>query len=75
MVPNMRQAIIWTNDSLGLWRIYASLGLSDGRLTSHTAECRYNTIQYYMILLTSFQELSQNVNYTLDPQKTHHTSP
>ena len=25
LAPNRRQAIIWTNDSLGWWRIYASL--------------------------------------------------
>ena len=24
-----RQAIIWTNDGLGYWRIYASLGLNE----------------------------------------------
>ena len=29
LVPNRRQAIIWTNDCLVYWRIYASLGLND----------------------------------------------
>ena len=29
LAPNGRQAIVWTNDSLFLWRIYASLGLSE----------------------------------------------
>ena len=29
LVPNRRQAIIWTNDSLFYWRIYASLGLNE----------------------------------------------
>ena len=29
LAPNRRQAIIWTNDDLGYWRIYASLGLNE----------------------------------------------
>ena len=29
MVPSRRQAIIWTNDGLVYWRIYASLRLSE----------------------------------------------
>ena len=28
VAPNRRQSIIWTNDGLGWWRIYASLGLN-----------------------------------------------
>ena len=31
MAPTRRQAIIWTNDGLGCWRIYASLSLSELR--------------------------------------------
>ena len=27
--PVRRQAIIWTNDALGYWRIYASLNLNE----------------------------------------------
>ena len=37
LVPNSRQAITWTNDVLGYWRIHASLGLIElthwGRVT------------------------------------------
>ena len=29
LVPNRWQAIIWTNDGLVYWRIYASLGLNE----------------------------------------------
>ena len=29
LVPNRRQAIILTNNGLGFWRIYASLGLNE----------------------------------------------
>ena len=29
LVPTRRQAIIWTNDGLSYWRIYASLGLNE----------------------------------------------
>ena len=29
LIPNRRQAIFWSNDSLIYWRIYVSLGLND----------------------------------------------
>ena len=29
LAPTRRQAIIWTNDGLNCWHIYASLGLKD----------------------------------------------
>ena len=29
LAPNRRQAIIWTSNGLGYWRIYVSLGLND----------------------------------------------
>ena len=29
LAPNMRQAIIWTNDDLGYWCIYTSLGVNE----------------------------------------------
>ena len=29
LAPNRRQAIIWTNDGLDYWCIYASLGLNE----------------------------------------------
>ena len=29
LAPNRRQAIIWTNDGLGYWRIYASLSFDE----------------------------------------------
>ena len=36
LAPNRRQAIIWTNDGLIWWRIYASLGLNELVLISIT---------------------------------------
>ena len=29
LVPNRQQAIIWTDDGLGWWRIYVPLGLNE----------------------------------------------
>ena len=40
-----------------------------------TVECRYNAVWYCEILHEYLQEMHQNVNQTLDPQKTPHTSP
>ena len=37
-----------------------------------TIECRYNAVQYSTILHTSLQELNQNINQRLNPQKTPH---
>ena len=42
---------------------------------SHTVECHYNAVQYRKILHKSLQELRQNINWMLDPQKTPHSSP
>ena len=41
----------------------------------NTVECRYNTVQYFKISYKQSQELRQNINQMLDPQKTPHTSP
>ena len=41
----------------------------------YTVECRYNAVWYCKILHDQLQEMRQNVNQTLDPQKTPHTSP
>ena len=41
----------------------------------NTVECRYNAVQYCKILHEWLQELRQNINQMLDPQKTPHTSP
>ena len=41
----------------------------------YTVECRYNTVQYNMILYTSLRWLEQNINVSLNPQKTPHNSP
>ena len=41
----------------------------------YIVECRYNAVQYNMILHTSLQKLGQNINHWLKPQKTPHTSP
>ena len=35
-MPNRWQAIIWTNDGLVFWRIYASLGLNELKSGSHS---------------------------------------
>ena len=40
-----------------------------------TVECRYNAVKYYKILHKYLQELGQNINQVLDPQKTPHISP
>ena len=40
-----------------------------------TVECRYNAVQYCKILHKLLQELRQNINQMLDPQKTPHTPP
>ena len=40
----------------------------------YTVECHYNAIQYD-ILYTSLQWLGKNMNVSLNPQKTPHTSP
>ena len=40
-----------------------------------TVERPYNAIQYDMILHTSLSSLNQNINKSLDPQKTPHISP
>ena len=36
----------------------------------HTVECRYNAVQYNIVLHTSLQEVRQNINQKLNPQKT-----
>ena len=40
-----------------------------------TVKCRYNAVQYNMSWHKSLQELRQNTNQRLNPQKTPHTSP
>ena len=40
----------------------------------YTVECYYNAVQYNMILYTSLQWLGQNMNVSLNPQKTPYTS-
>ena len=44
-------------------------------LLSYTVKCRYDVLQYNMVLHTSLQEVRQNINERLNPQKTPHTSP
>ena len=41
----------------------------------NTVECRYNAVQYCKLLHNWLQELRQNIDQILDPQKTPHTSP
>ena len=35
-----------------------------------TLGCRYNSVQYNMVLHTSLKELRQNINQKLNPQRT-----
>ena len=42
---------------------------------SYTVECRYNVVQYTMVFHISLQEVRQNINQRLNPQKTSHSSP
>ena len=41
----------------------------------NTLEYRYNKVQYNMILYTWLQRLGQNMNVSINPQKTPHNSP
>ena len=34
-----------------------------------TIDCRYNVVRYNMVLLISLQEVAQNINQSLNPQK------
>ena len=38
-----------------------------------TVNCRYNAVQYSKILHKKLQQLRQNINQMLHPQKTPHT--
>ena len=40
LVPNRQQAIIWNNDGIVYWHIYASLGLDDSTWYLLTSEAR-----------------------------------
>ena len=44
-------------------------------LAWYTIECRYNVVEYIMILHTILQWQQQNINHTLNPQKASHISP
>ena len=41
----------------------------------YTVRCRYDAVKYVMILRTILQNQQQNINHTLNSQKTTHTSP
>ena len=45
------------------------------RQVLNIVECRYNAVWYHMILKTALQRLKQNINQSLPPHKTPHTSP
>ena len=45
------------------------------RQVLNIVECRYNAVWYHMILKTALQRLKQNINQSLPPHKTLHTSP
>ena len=44
-------------------------------MTHQIVECHYNVVEFNMVLHTSLQEVRQNINQRLNPQKTLHTSP
>ena len=44
-------------------------GITSSWNDTDTVECRYNAVQYSEILHTQLQELRQNINQMLDPQK------
>ena len=43
-LPNRRQAIIWANDSIVYWRIYASLSIDELQWISHGIMCQQRSI-------------------------------
>ena len=49
LVPDIRQAIIWTNDALGFWRIYASHDLNELSCTSYL-KLKYIDRKFHLIL-------------------------
>ena len=49
---------------------YRALGLFQ-----NIVGCRYNAVQYDMILYTALQLARQNINQGKNPQKTPHSSP
>ena len=48
---------------------------SFGLRADSTGKCRYNAVQYNMILHTPLQWLGQNIHQSFNPQKTPHISP
>ena len=53
-MPPTRQAIIWTNDGLLYWRIFASLGLKE--LTVVSKEVRYSDSDWDVILIVVYYD-------------------
>ena len=59
----------------GLWGFVVNSDVQVMAEAVCTVECRYNAVRYCKILLKWLQELRQNINHMLDPQKTPHSSP
>ena len=62
LMPTRRQAIMWTNDGLGWWCIYASLGLNELRTnwaicTIPASTMMYNTDIFFVCLFKKLQLL------------------
>ena len=56
---------------LGNWTLWPYLTQN----MAHTVDCRYNAVQYEIILHTSLHWLGQSIYYCLNPQNTSHISP
>ena len=51
------------------------LGPVSVNLNRNTVECHYNAVQYNMVFHSPLHWPTQNINQTLDSQKTLHSSP
>ena len=49
--------------------------IKHGSMKKYTVECRYNAVQYSMIVHTLLQWPDAEFNHSMNPQNTSHTSP
>ena len=75
LAPNRRQAIIWINDDLVYWRIYASLGLNE-----FTGPLGTNFIEIQIIIQRFLFDAFENVVFKLAvnlswPQRVNNWDP
>ena len=57
-----------------LWKIQSGHNSAHRQMDGHTVECRYNAVQYNIILPVLLKWLRQNINESLKPQKTLYIS-